>query len=135
MSKTKDQAREVSTALGNETSFSGVMRFKESLKINGIFTGEIKSNGYLHIENGAVVNADIFVGSLIIGGTVRGNIQASESVEMLSTGKVYGNIKTAKLKIADGVVFDGNCEMIKKDEEIDIFSARVEQLKKATQRV
>ena len=78
------------------------------------------------IENGAVVNADIFVGSLIIGGTVRGNIQASESVEMLSTGKVYGNIKTAKLKIADGVVFDGNCEMIKKDEEIDIFSARVE---------
>ena len=54
---------------------------------------------------------------------------------MLSTGKVYGNIKTAKLKIADGVVFDGNCEMIKKDEEIDIFSARVEQLIKATQRV
>jgi cytoskeletal protein CcmA (bactofilin family) len=32
---------------------------------------------------------------------------------MLATGQVYGNIRTAKLNIADGVVFEGKCEMIK----------------------
>ncbi len=48
---------------------------------------------------------------------------------MLSTGQVYGNIRTAKLRIADGVVFDGRCEMIKGDSEINVFSDTVEKLK------
>ena len=136
MARAKDAGREAATTtLGRSTNFNGVMRFRESLKIDGEFTGEISSSGYLHIESGAVVNADIKVGSLVIGGVVRGNIEATESVEMLASDKVYGNIRTAKLKIADGVVFDGKCEMIRNNETIDIFSARVDQGKKAAQRV
>ena len=135
MARPKDLPHTADTTLGKGTNFDGVMRFKESLKIDGAFAGEIRSPGYLHIENGAVVNADIRVASLVIGGVVRGNIEASDSVEMLASGKVYGNIRTAKLKIADGVVFDGKCEMIRNNETIDIFSARVDQVKKAAQRV
>jgi cytoskeletal protein CcmA (bactofilin family) len=123
------------TTLGKETNFNGILRFKESLKIDGRFEGEIESPGFLYIENGAVVKADIKVGSLIIGGVVRGNIEASERLEMLSTGKVFGNIRTAKLNIADGVVFEGKCEMIKNPEGVNIFEAPVEQVKKATQSV
>jgi len=48
---------------------------------------------------------------------------------------VYGNIRTAKLNIADGVVFEGKCEMIKNPEAVNIFSAPVEQIKKTTQSV
>ena len=135
MARPKDLAQTPDTTLGKGTNFDGVMRFKDSLKIDGAFAGEISSPGYLHIENGAVVNADIRVASLVIGGVVRGNIEASDSVEMLASGKVYGNIRTAKLKIADGVVFDGKCEMIRNNETIDIFSARVDQVRKAAQRV
>jgi cytoskeletal protein CcmA (bactofilin family) len=47
-----------------------------------------------------------------------GNVIATNRLEMLQTGKVQGNIKTAKLQIADGVIFDGNCEMIQPGEEI-----------------
>lgn len=123
------------TTLGKETVFNGILRFRESLKIDGHFEGEIESPGFLYIENGAMVKADIKVGAVVIGGVVRGNIEASERLEMLSTGKVFGNIRTAKLNIADGVVFEGKCEMIKGPESVDIFSAAVEQIKKATQSV
>jgi cytoskeletal protein CcmA (bactofilin family) len=123
------------TTLGKETKFNGILRFRESLKIDGSFEGEIESPGFLYIENGATVTADIKVGAVVIGGVVRGNIEASERLEMLSTGKVFGNIRTAKLNIADGVVFEGKCEMIKEPESVDIFSAPVEQTKKATQSV
>ena len=75
--------------------------------------GEIVSTGFLYVEQGATITANIRVGSVVVGGTVKGNIEATEKLEMLSTGKVYGNIRTAKLKIADGVVFEGKCEMIK----------------------
>ncbi len=111
------------------------MRFQDSLKIDGTFSGEIVSSGFLYIEQGASITANIRVGSVVVGGTVHGNIEATEKLEMLSSGKVYGNIRTAKLKIADGVVFEGKCEMIKNPQAINIFSGPVEQLKKSAQSV
>jgi cytoskeletal protein CcmA (bactofilin family) len=137
MAKNDDHkgTEKISTTLGKETAFNGVMRFKDSLKIDGNFTGEIVSTGYLYIESGAMVTANIRVGSVVIGGTVKGNVEASDKLEMLATGKVYGNIKTAKLKIADGVVFEGKCEMIKNPQAVNIFSGPVDQLKKAAQSV
>ncbi len=125
----------ITTTLGRETNFNGILRFKESLKIDGTFEGEIESPGFLYIENGATVKANIKVGSVVVGGVVRGNIEASERLEMLTTGKVFGNIRTAKLNIADGVVFEGKCEMIKNPEKLDIFSAPVASIKKATQSI
>jgi cytoskeletal protein CcmA (bactofilin family) len=125
----------ITTTLGKETNFNGTLKFKDSLKIDGSFEGEIESSGYLYIENGATVTANIRVGSVVIGGIVRGNVEASEKLEMLATGKVYGNIRTAKLKIADGVVFEGKCEMITNSDVIDVFAARVEEVKKTAQRV
>jgi cytoskeletal protein CcmA (bactofilin family) len=82
-----------------------------------------------------VVKANIKVGSIVIGGVVRGNVEASERLEMLATGQVYGNIRTAKLNIADGVVFEGKCEMIKGPEIVNVFSAPVGELKKTLQSV
>ncbi len=128
-------SEKITTTLGKETNFSGILKFRESLKIDGKFEGEIESPGFLYIENGAVVKANIKVGSVVVGGVVRGNIEASERLEMLATGRVYGNIRTAKLNIADGVVFEGKCEMIKNPEALNIFSAPVEQLKKTAQSV
>jgi len=129
---TKDK---IKTTLGKETNFNGTMKFKESLKIDGKFQGEIISPGFLYVECGATVKANIKVGSIIIGGVVRGNVEALDKLEMLGTGQVFGNIRTAKLKIADGVVFDGKCEMIKNPEIVDIFTGSVEELKKSTQTV
>ncbi len=120
----------IRTTLGKETEFNGTMKFQDSLKIVGKFKGEIVSPGFLYIENGAEVKANIKVGSVIIGGIVKGNVTAKDKLEMLETGKVFGNIRTAKLKIADGVVFEGKCEMIKNPEKIDIFTENVDQIKK-----
>ncbi len=137
MAKNEDHKviERITTTLGKETDFHGTMRFKESLKIDGVFTGEIVSAGFLYIEQGASITANIHVGSVVVGGTVKGNIEATEKLEMLSTGKVFGNIRTGKLKIADGVVFEGKCEMIKNPQAINVFSGPVDQLKKTAQSV
>ncbi|MBE7438884.1 MAG: polymer-forming cytoskeletal protein [Spirochaetales bacterium] len=102
----------VVTVLGRETAFQGVLEFDRPLQINGHFEGEIKTDGVLMIGEGAIVKARIEAGTVIVGGEITGNVTARTRLEMLPSGKVYGNIKTAKLQIADGVVFDGNCEMI-----------------------
>lgn len=123
------------TTLGKETVFSGTMRFSRSLKIDGKFEGEIISSGFLYIEEGAEVKANIKVKSIVIGGVVHGNIEATDKLEMLDSGKVYGNVRTSKLKIADGVVFEGKCEMIKDPDTIDIFSGSADKLKSTLETV
>ena len=73
MSKNNDLKglEKIYTILGKETAFKGSMKFKNSLKIDGNFEGTIESEGFLYIEDGAVVNADITVDSLVIGGIIR----------------------------------------------------------------
>lgn len=123
------------TTLGRGTVFKGNLEFKSDLKIKGAFEGEIESSGSIYIECDATVKADIKVASVVIGGTVHGNITATNKVEMLDTGRVYGNIKTSRLRIADGVVFEGKCEMIKDPEGVDIFSTTVSKLKKTVESI
>jgi cytoskeletal protein CcmA (bactofilin family) len=132
--KKKDLPR-IATRLGKRTSFNGRMRFTAPVKISGRFEGEIIAEGFLYIDEGAYVRADVTAGSIVIAGEVHGNVQAAQKVEMLSTGKIYGNVRTGKLRIADGVVFEGKCEMLKNSDSIDVFSAPVEQLKESAQRV
>lgn len=113
----------IATTLGKETSFSGTLRFKDSLRIQGKFEGEIDSMGRLLIDGDAVVNARrIRASSVVVGGVVHGDIEAADRLEMLPTAKVYGNVRTSKLRIADGVVFEGKCEMIRDPSAFDPFA-------------
>ncbi len=103
----------VATVFGKDTEFNGDLTFKKSLQINGSFNGEINSSGFLVIGEGAEVKANIKAKTVILKGTVHGNIEAVSNLEIDVKGKLFGNIRTSKLKIADGVVFEGKCEMIK----------------------
>ena len=121
--------------LGSAASLKGKLKFSTSVRISGKFEGEIESTGFLYVEFGAEVWADIKARAIVVGGIVHGNIEAYEKIEMLPTGKIYGNVRTAKLKIADGVVFEGKCEMIRRSEQLDVFAAPIQQLKKSIQSV
>lgn len=100
------------TVFGPGTYFEGTIKFDTSLKILGQFKGTIETDGLLIIGESAEVDADVRVGNIIIKGYIRGNIEAANTTTMLSTGKIYGDIRTGRLKIADGVVWEGRCEMI-----------------------
>ncbi len=107
----------ISTLFAKDTEFSGELSFEKSLQINGKFDGEIVSGGYLVVGEGAEVKANIKAKTVILKGTVYGNIEAENRLEIHVNGKLYGNIRTAQLKIADGVVFEGRCEMIRPAEK------------------
>jgi len=81
--------------------------------ICGKFKGTIKTEGYLIIDSNAYVEADITAKFVKIAGNLKGNILDSYRIEMVNNAKVYGNIKTEVLKIDDGVIFEGKCEMKK----------------------
>lgn len=107
----------IATVFNKNTEFYGDLSFKKSLQINGRFEGEITSGNFLVIGEEAFVKANIKADTVIIKGTVHGNVEAVNRLEIHTGGKLYGNIRTKKLMISDGVVFEGKCEMIKPHEK------------------
>lgn len=105
--------KKIRTTLGKNTIFNGNMSFKDSLKINGTFIGSIDASGLLVVGESAMVQANIKAKSIVVYGTIKGDVSAEERVEMLPTGRVYGNVKAKKVKISDGVIFNGRCEIIR----------------------
>ena len=121
--------------LGSCTNFNGVLRFKETLCIQGSFKGTIEAAGALIVDRGAVVEADhIVVESLTVYGTVIGAIRAVDKIDMLSGAEVRGDCVAARLRIADGVLFEGRCSMTGVGKEVEIFSRPTEEIKAELQR-
>jgi cytoskeletal protein CcmA (bactofilin family) len=122
--------------LGDRTSFNGVLRFKNTLRIQGKFKGTIEAAGSLIVDRGAVVEADhITVESLTVYGTVIGAIHAIDKIDMLSGAEVRGDCVAARLRIADEVLFEGQCSMTGVDKEVEIFSRPTEEIKAELQRI
>ena len=121
---------------GNTTSFSGKLSFNESLCIRGRFKGTIEaSSGDLIVDKGAVVEADhISVASLVVLGTVVGAVSAADKIDLFPGAEVRGDLTAARLRIADGVLFDGQCSMTGIDKDVEIFSRPTEEIKAELQR-
>ena len=120
----------VDSRRGKTSRFVGRLRFSGSVRIGGRYEGHIDAGGFLFVEEGAEVKAEVKARTVVIGGTIRGNVEAYEEVEMLPGCAVYGNVRAGRIRIADGVVFEGRCEMLRNAESIDVFSAPLEQLRR-----
>ena len=102
----------VSGFVGAGTSVSGDAEFKGMLRIDGRFTGRVRSEkGSLIVSAGGVVEANVEVASAKINGTVKGDIIATGRIEFGRSARVYGNIRTPALVIEEGAVFEGSCRM------------------------
>ena len=138
MTKTNPDKRNNSPVVvfGNSTSFNGYLRFKESLCIQGKFKGTIDASGALIVDKGAVVEADrISVSSLMVYGTVIGAIHAQDKIDMFPGAEVRGDVVAARLRIADGVLFEGQCSMTGISKDVEIFSRPTEEIKAELQRI
>ena len=126
MSKANEKEQEVSTTvLGKETVFIGDLEFTDNLCIQGKFEGTIDAKGSLTIDKTADCKVDhISASAITIEGKVLGNINAADRLEMKTGSEVRGNVKTSKLRIADGVLFDGQVEMIRPNVDFDIFTSK-----------
>ncbi|MFP4550078.1 MAG: polymer-forming cytoskeletal protein [Spirochaetales bacterium] len=130
--RTKEtDAPRIRTRLGRDTFLKGTLRFRESVEISGRLEGKIAAEGFLIILDGAEVRADISARDIVVGGTVHGNIEALHRLEVLETGKIYGNVRTSEFRVADGVVFEGRCEMIRDAESIDVFASPIDQVRES----
>ena len=103
------------TFLGADALFKGELSFKGTLCIDGKFEGQIKTSDILIVSETGDIEADIEAGTVVCKGRVKGNILASQKIEMHPKSKIIGDVKTPSLNIEIGAVLDGKCDMSLKE--------------------
>ena len=102
---------EINAFLGTGTVYEGKLNFQGSVRIDGIFTGEVHSEGTLIIGKDAKVQGQVWVGQLVLSGNFQGEIQAGKKVVLHKTAHLVGSMDTPVLVIEEGAVIEGQVTM------------------------
>src|SRR5216117_2522539 len=108
MSTTGNASKNV---LNSDVEIKGNLRFAGELTLEGKLEGEINSDGTLHLGDSAVVNGNINAASVVVRGKVTGNIVAKEKIDIKTKAELFGDVRSSKLVIEEGVTFVGKTEV------------------------
>jgi len=93
------------------TVFEGKLRTPGSIRVDGKVVGEITATQNVSLGNGGDIDGNISAKNVTIGGKMKGMIFAQEKLVLEAKAAVRGDIRTTKLVIDEGAVFDGKCMM------------------------
>jgi len=100
----------IETVIGPNTNLRGDIRSDGGVRIDGIFEGTLQTGGNLIVGEGAKIIADISAYNISVAGAIKGNINANR-VEILSTGRVWGNITVTSFLLDEGGFVRGEIVM------------------------
>jgi cytoskeletal protein CcmA (bactofilin family) len=92
----------------------GEVTGSESLYIDGRVEGSINLSGNrVTVGRNGVVAANINAREIVVLGKVRGNLTASDRVDIRSDGSLTGDVVAARISIEDGAFFKGGIDIRK----------------------
>jgi cytoskeletal protein CcmA (bactofilin family) len=98
------------TVLGPGVYYKGTLNGAGGVRIEGGFDGIIDIKGPLSVAEGAKVTAEVHAGSVAVSGNLKGNVTA-DKVEILSTGRIWGDIVTTAFATEEGAFLRGQVTM------------------------
>jgi cytoskeletal protein CcmA (bactofilin family) len=111
--------RRVAAWIGRALRVEGRIVSEENLTIDGQIEGTIEvGNHTLTIGSGAAVKADLTAKSITVSGTVKGNLAATERIDLEPSAAVEGDITTPQLLMADGATVHGKVQAGKKKAQV-----------------
>lgn len=108
--KNYNETRVVSI-IGPGTTVNGEIQSEGTIRIEGTVLGRVQCSDSIVVQESGQVKADLIAGQVIISGEVHGNVYAQERLEIAQGGKVMGDITSPRISIAEGVLFEGKCQM------------------------
>jgi len=93
------------------SSFEGKLSFKDTVRIDGHFSGEITSENTLVVGETGEIEANIQSQTVIVSGVIHGDVNAANKVVLHKTAQVTGNVKSPSIVIEDGAILNGTVSM------------------------
>lgn len=109
-----NSSRGGSAALGKNVTVKGQIFAREDLTIDGEVEGTVECHEHrLTIGPNARVQAGLKAREIIIHGSIQGNVDASDKIDIKKEAKLVGDIKTSRIVIEDGAYFKGSIDISK----------------------
>ena len=107
MPSVKNQDFSINTIIGPNTSVRGDIETGGFTRIDGSILGNVKARGRIVIGEKARMRGNVSGTAITVGGVVYGNVISSESLVILSTALVLGDIITRRIQADDGCLIHG----------------------------
>jgi cytoskeletal protein CcmA (bactofilin family) len=101
----------LSAFIDQGSEFEGKLTFKDTVRIDGCFRGEISSENTLIVGETGSIEATIRSNTVVVSGSVEGNIVAGHQVVLHKTARVHGDMSAPSLIIEEGAKFNGQISM------------------------
>ncbi len=105
----KEIVSSTQSVFAKDLSVNGDITCDGLLRIEGHIEGSVRGNGEITIAEKATAKAEIEGRKIVVIGRVEGNIKAKESVDVVASAEIFGDITTEKIAIEEGAVFTGKC--------------------------
>ena len=102
----------INSIIGEGTRFNGEFDLNGLLRIDGDFSGTVRTEGKVLVGKNGRAECTVYAGTVVVGGILRGNVFANEKVVILSTGIVLGNIHSPRFIVEEGVIFNGTAKIV-----------------------
>ncbi|MBK8214815.1 MAG: polymer-forming cytoskeletal protein [Myxococcales bacterium] len=100
-----------STVIGAGITIEGEVTSDDDVVVQGTLRGKLHAKEGVTVDAGAIVEADVSAGPIRVSGQVTGNLTSNDRVDLANGARVVGNVKAARITIADGAQFKGNVDM------------------------
>jgi cytoskeletal protein CcmA (bactofilin family) len=125
----------INTIIGKGSAISGNMKVNGFIRIDGDIDGSLETDGNVIVGENARIRGDLTAKSVIIGGIIKGNIKASESVKILAEAAVIGDVLSRKVQVDGSAIIHGHCISIKDEAEYGKTSGEYLQSKAIKEKV
>jgi len=93
------------------TLFEGTMQAESDVRVSGRIVGKLKVKGRAVIAPEGVIEGEVVATNATIAGTVKGDLIVTERLMLATSARVEGSIKTGRLIVEEGAIFNGECQM------------------------
>ena len=109
-----DASRNTTAVLGKSVIVKGQIFSREDLTIDGEVEGTVELQEHrLTVGPNGKVSASIKAREVVVLGTVHGNVETTDKIEIRKDAKLVGDLKTARIVIEDGAYFKGNIDILR----------------------
>lgn len=98
------------TVVGANCTIEGKFLSQGNVRLDGVFSGILEITGNVLVGETAKIEADIEAHNISIAGAVRGNVRGNK-VQLLRTGRIWGDISATALTTEEGAFIDGKITM------------------------
>ena len=109
-----DAPRTGNAVLGKSVIVKGQILSREDLTVDGEVEGTIEMQEHrLTIGQNGKVRASVKAREVIVLGTLHGNVETGDRIDIRKEAKLVGDIRTARIVIEDGAYFKGNVDIVR----------------------